>query len=237
MPSVGQICKLLLACKERYPQMFLPLLISFSIGTRISETLGLKYEDVDFTNHRIYIERQIGRNIDNTGIYDGVGCVQELRTKSINGVREIPAPDFLIDEIILARARYERLKASEDFQDNGYICCKKSGIAFHRSSFRDGFRELLNHCSVSAFRWHDIRHIYATILKNNSVSLKAISVALGHSTEQLTEEVYIEKKNDYIDFSVINSFIKEVLPGNKAVGICPRDAYNDYVKKLLKKPD
>lgn len=129
------------------------------------------------------------------------------------------------------------MKTSEDFQDNGYICCKESGIAFHRSSFREDFRELLDHCNISAFRWHDIRHIYATILKNNSVSLKAISVALGHSTEQLTEEVYIEKKNDYIDFSVINSFIKEVLPGNKAVGICPRDAYNDYVKKLLKKPD
>ena len=52
---------------------------------------------------------------------------------------------------------------------------------------------LLEQAHLPYIRWHDLRHTYATILYNNNISLKAISSSLGHGSEQLTKQVYIEE--------------------------------------------
>ena len=55
--------------------------------------------------------------------------------KTHNSVREIPLADFVIDEIVLQRQRYNTLKADlgEDFHDLGYIVCQDNGLPRHRS--------------------------------------------------------------------------------------------------------
>ena len=60
--SVGQIQKLLFYCKKDYPDMYVPLLLSVTLGTRISETLALHYYDIDFTSLIVYINKQLGRS-------------------------------------------------------------------------------------------------------------------------------------------------------------------------------
>ena len=122
----------------------------------------------------------------------------------------------MIEEIFLARARYEKCKKNNsDFADFGFIFCDENGRPHHRSYVQKPFKRLLSECGISPFRWHDIRHIYATVLKNDNISLKAISTTLGHASTRITEDVYIEKspKNPVADCSsYINSFIEEVLP-------------------------
>lgn len=39
--------------------MYLPLLLSLTLGTRISETIGIRYSDIDFTSYTVYIETQL----------------------------------------------------------------------------------------------------------------------------------------------------------------------------------
>ena len=51
--------------------------------------------------------------------------------------------------------------------------------------------------------WHDLRHTYATLLKKNINNLKVISKLLGHSTVDMTEDVYIDDQRDIIDTSSI----------------------------------
>lgn len=62
--SVEEIKYLLYTCKENFQEMYLPLLLSLTIGTRISETIGLMYTDIDFTSETIYIRRQLGHDIN-----------------------------------------------------------------------------------------------------------------------------------------------------------------------------
>lgn len=61
--TVAEIKHLLYTCKNNFPELYLPLLLSLTIGTRVSETIGLLYSDVDFTSNTIYIRRQLGRDI------------------------------------------------------------------------------------------------------------------------------------------------------------------------------
>ena len=43
--------------------MYMPLLLALCIGTRISESIAIKYADIDFTAGTIYIRRQIGHKL------------------------------------------------------------------------------------------------------------------------------------------------------------------------------
>ncbi|MDO5410126.1 MAG: hypothetical protein Q4F21_06680 [Lachnospiraceae bacterium] len=45
----------------------MPLLLTLTTGTGISETIALKYTDVDFTLKILYIDKQLGRSIDHEG--------------------------------------------------------------------------------------------------------------------------------------------------------------------------
>ena len=68
----------------------MPLLLSLILGTRISETIALKYSDIDFRNKTLLLTRQLGYYID---AEDGEKKVREIDPKTANGYRLIPIPD------------------------------------------------------------------------------------------------------------------------------------------------
>ena len=77
----------------------------------------------------------------------------------------------MLDEILLKRAQYQKLKREiPDFRDNDYICCRINGESYTRTSFGRQFHSLLCMCGLPNIHWHDLRHIYASVLKNNSES-------------------------------------------------------------------
>lgn len=77
-------------CKEYFPELYMPLLLSLILGTRISETIALKYSDIDFRNKTLLLTRQLGYYID---AEDGEKKVREIDPKTANGYRLIPIPD------------------------------------------------------------------------------------------------------------------------------------------------
>ncbi|HJJ90185.1 MAG TPA: site-specific integrase [Methanocorpusculum sp.] len=213
--TLNQVKLLLYTCKENFHDLYLPLLLSLTIGTRISETIGLKYEDVDFTAQTIYIRRQLGRNITDT---DGQNLVtQKLDTKTPNGVRAIPVPDWVIDELLVKRAWYERQKKLvPDFQDNDYILCHCNGRPFNRSSFGRDFHKLTCMCGLPETHWHDLRHMYATVLKNNKVNMKAVSEFLGHHSSDFTENAYIYQDEVAYDCTILTEVWENCRPKSRA---------------------
>ncbi len=67
------------------------------------------------------------------------------------------------------------------------------------------FKHVLELCDINPddYCWHDLRHTYATLLKKNINNLKVISKLLGHSTVDMTEDVYFDDQRDIIDTSSI----------------------------------
>lgn len=86
--TLQQVTIMLYLCKQEEPKIFIALLLALTAGLRISEIIAIKYEDIDFGNHEIYIERQLGRSTKNEGLEDGKLLTQELRTKTRNSVEE-----------------------------------------------------------------------------------------------------------------------------------------------------
>jgi len=68
--ALQQVTIMLYLCKQEEPKIFIALLLALTAGLRISEIIAIKYEDIDFGNHEIYIERQLGRSTKNEGLED-----------------------------------------------------------------------------------------------------------------------------------------------------------------------
>lgn len=225
--SVEQIKFMLYICRENFRDMYMPLLLSVTIGTRISETIGLMYSDVDFSSKTIYIRRQLGRSIDDDS--DDNLVTKQVKPKTRNGVRSIPAPGWIIDELMVKRAWYEKQKQFvPDFQDLSYICCHCDGTPFHRKAFGDDFHQLLAMCGLPEIHWHDLRHIYASTLKSNAVNMKAVSEFLGHYSPDFTEDVYIHQNEVAYDCRIMSEVWENIRPvkeqkGDKKALIIPLD--------------
>ncbi len=227
--SMDQIKYALYICKMQYPEMFMPFLLSLTIGTRISETIALKYSDIDFTNCIISVSRQLGKSMnENKDIYYG-----EVKPKTKNGIRKIPLPKWVIDEIIVHRASYEKKKnESSDFFDYDYICCKDNGHPYHRSSMNKWFKSLLKECDFEDIHWHDLRHIYATTLKNSEINIKAISNYMDHSKPTFTESVYIAKEDKINDCTILSHVWNEIqTEEKKSIDIIPNIDLKFFIPK------
>jgi site-specific recombinase XerD len=60
---------------------------------------------------------------------------------------------------------------------------KPSGLELH--SCRKWFEKCLAKAAICDFRWHDLRHTFATRLRRNGVSLEDIAELLDHSIPDL----------------------------------------------------
>lgn len=201
--TIDTIKLVLIRCREDFPDIYMPVLLSLMLGTRVSETLAIKYQDIDFTSKTVYISKQIGYKWDTETFLPQKG---EITTKSQNGNRFIPLPDWVAEEIILKRTWYEEMKTKvPTFQDLDYICCRHDGTPYYRAYWAKQFKTLMDMCGLSA-HWHDMRHVYATMLKNNSLNVKAISKFLGHATPAFTEDVYITQKETAYDCTVLEKY-------------------------------
>lgn len=170
--------------------------------------LAIKYADIDFSDKTLHISRQQGKE------YDPVSKTvisTEVKQKSYSSNRYIPLPDWVVEEIIVKRAWYEKMRAENpDFHDNDYIICRENGDAYYRTYFGKLLTPLLVMCGFEHIRWHDLRHIYATTLQNNSVNLKAISEFLGYASPEFSEEVYIMKKEVVWDCTILTKNWEEI---------------------------
>jgi len=201
--NLDTIKMVLIRCKEDFPDIYLPVLLSLMLGTRVSETLVLKYQDIDFISKTVYISKQIGYQWDKKTL---TPQKSEIETKTENGNRFVPLPDWVAEEIIVKRTWYEDMRERvPGFQDLDYICCRHDGTPYYRAYWGKQFKTLMNMCGLSA-HWHDMRHVYATMLKNNSLNVKAISKFLGHARPEFTEDVYITQKEVAYDCTVLEKY-------------------------------
>jgi site-specific recombinase XerD len=71
------------------------------------------------------------------------------------------------------------------------IILSKSNCKLSRHQVRDRCLQIAKKAGIPQFGPHSLRHYFATTLLKRGVSLKNVSLLLGHSSVQITETVYI----------------------------------------------
>ena len=133
--------------KSKDTPIHMQVLLNVLMGLRRSEINGVKYSDVDYINHTLKVERQLGR-IHNTVKEDFAPKTftkQEVGLKTRSSYREISIPDYVFEAILKEWRIYEknRNRRKEEFQDLDYICCSTLGRARSKGFHCKYYKQLL----------------------------------------------------------------------------------------------
>jgi integrase len=82
----------------------------------------------------------------------------------------------------VARAALQTLRELGD--SLGYVCPRHQGPQSRDA--REWFNQVLNQAKIQNFRWHDLRHTFASRLVMAGVPLRAVQVLLGHKRIETT---------------------------------------------------
>lgn len=163
------------------------ILISLLYGLRIGEICALKWCDIDFKSNLIHVNKTIQRIY----IKQNKGSISKIIItvpKTKNAIRDIPISDKFA--VILSKMQKD---------ENNYIITGNNNYVEPRS-YRNYFSNLLKKLNFKNFKFHSLRHTFATNCIELGTNYKTVSELLGHSNINTTLNLYVhpsfsEKKN------------------------------------------
>ena len=173
----------------------LGILLSLCLGLRLGEVCGLKWSDFDFENNCVYIQRSIERIPDNDS---GVNKTQLIVTepKTAASFRILPIP---------SRLRSILLEMRDDH--NEFVIPGKTHKYIDPRTLQYSYKNTLTRCELRDIHYHSLRHTFATRCIESGMDVKSLSEILGHSSVNITLNIYVHSSLEYKQKQIDNVFI------------------------------
>ncbi|WP_455538746.1 tyrosine-type recombinase/integrase [Terrisporobacter sp.] len=167
--------------KCRGTSLELPINIASGLGLRVSEILGLTWNNIDFNDFTITVEKITTRD-------EGKVILKEPKTES--SVRTITAPKEII--LMLKQLKKDRLaaKLKGEKSHRELIFYDKNLEPIAPDVISKKFKYFLEANNLKHIRFHDLRHSHVTMLIDAKVPIKVISERVGHSSVNTTLNIY-----------------------------------------------
>jgi integrase len=180
---LGDLAELLdkVRADERLRQLDMVDVVEFIAGTgmRISEVLGLAWEDVDLEASTVTIRANVVR-------VTGVGLIRQDHSKTDAGGRRIQVPASVVGMLVERRV-------SGGPNVHGLVFPTILGnMRDPRNSARD-WAEARERLELPGYTFHSFRKTVATALDQAGLSARDIAEYLGHADPSLTMSVYMSK--------------------------------------------
>jgi integrase len=154
-------------------------------GMRRGELLALRWSDVDMDNGEINI--RMSRTWQK-----GKGWVMG-ETKTRTSKRTIPIPPSLVLELRKTKAAQlrERLQTPEEEWKGGeMVFLGEKGGPVVGGFMNKQLTRILRENNLPHLRFHDLRHLHATLLLRDGCQAKQVQQAMGHSSVAITLGLY-----------------------------------------------
>ena len=182
------------SCRHRYG-VFIRL--ALSTGMRIGEIVGLRWDDIDFTNRILFVRSTLNR----LPTVDGESKTQLFvgTPKTKNGRRFIPLFDAIISDLADWRKTQEAdaQLAQSAYENTGYVVTNEFGKPIELRTFRDHYIRILKAAGLPHFTFHALRHTFATRAIEQGMDVKALSKILGHASVGFTLDTYAHLLDDH----------------------------------------
>ena len=189
-------------------------MLLYHTGMRISEALGLTWQDIDFAKKRINLWRQIKYRSKRGWFF------QTLKTKSSE--RYILVDDYLLGE--LRRWQNQQAENEKKFgdgyvyiyrEDDGHVVRQSKGLLAPVAEkvslvcVREDGQMVLKESLTKVLRGeglnaHSFRHTHTTVLAETGVPAKAIAGRLGHANTTITQNLYMHNTEKLQEDAVAN---------------------------------
>lgn len=172
---------LAVASSDCYYSLFSLLITT---GLRPGEALALKWNDIDFLNGKLRIQRTLTRN---------GGSWVLLDPKTAKSKRTIPLPTSVVYELKAHRRKQaEQILITQGYNNQDFIFAGTIGEPLNEANIvKRHFKPLLAKAGLSrSIRLYDLRHTCATLLLAAGEHPKIVSERLGHSSITMTLDIY-----------------------------------------------
>jgi integrase len=156
--------------------------VALALGLRQGEALGLRWADIDFDARTMRVRCQLQR-IN--------GKLELVDVKTARGRRTIDLPDELLDTLRTHRVRQlEERIAAATWAESDLIFTTAIGTPLDRHNVTRYFQRILAQAGLPRQRFHDLRHLCASLLLAQGVPARVVMEILGHSGIQITLDTY-----------------------------------------------
>ena len=170
-------------CIQQNDLKSLGILICLNTGLRVGEVCALRWENIDFETRRIHVEKTIER------IYSK----EENKTiviidtpKSITSIRTIPINSKLYN--ILKQMKRKCTK-------NDFVLTGLSDHYVEPRNYQYNFKEILKKSKIKRYKFHTLRHTFATNCIEAGMDIKSLSEILGHADVSITLNIYVHSSD------------------------------------------
>lgn len=157
-------------------------IINLDTGLRTSEILALEWDDIDFEEGKIIVNKNLVhiKNRKDNSTVRKLHLQDSSKTK--NSTRIIPLTQRSIKLL-------RELKLKQQALSN-VIFCSKAGSYLTPRNYARAFQKVLKKANIEMCSPHTMRHTFATRLFEAGVPAKTISLLLGHASVAFTLDTY-----------------------------------------------
>lgn len=161
------------------------IILTVFTGVRLGELMGLEWQDIDFKNGIISINRS-SQYLSDMGVFTKV-------PKTESSIREIAIPEFIISLLDEYKLWYEEQKSiyNELWNDSNRLFVQADGKPMHPSTISKWFVKYVGQIGLPVINFHGLRHTNASLLVAQNIDIAIISARLGHAQISTTLNFYV----------------------------------------------
>ena len=197
-------------------RMGVPTLLLLYCGLRRGELIALTWNDISIKNKNVTANK--------AAVY-GKNQGEVKGPKSQSGVRTIPIPDTILDNVKHARKNAQ----------SAMVCPAADGSMMSETAFKRAWASYLHYLNLQAggkiasrsrakltvidnLTPHMFRHTYATMLYNAGVDIKSAQRFLGHSDINVTLKIYthLSEQKEQEAIAALNRHLSEKETGKNS---------------------
>lgn len=186
------------SANKKYKRYVVMYQIELELGLRLSELLGLTWDDIDFDKKRISINHQLQyRTIEGKAKF----YISKLKTEG--SYRDIPMTDTVYQLFRQQQKIWLQTPKDSEFEVDGYsnfvFISNRTGRVIYHTSVRRQLNDVsaLPQINVKLphIKPHMLRHTMCTRMAETGIQLEVLMRAMGHVKMDTLTEVY-----DHVDY-------------------------------------
>lgn len=184
LPPMSRDSVRLLIDAARGTRLEAPVALAAVSGLRRGEVLALRWRNVDLDKRSLYVVESLEQTLAHG--------VRFKPPKSRSSKRVVPLSPECV-KLLRSHKRAQdavKARAGSAYSDNDLLFPNPDGTPWPPNSFTSAFGKLSTLVGHRGFRFHDLRHAFASITLADGVSIKEVQSLMGHSSPTVTLSVY-----------------------------------------------
>ena len=186
--------------EARADREYYPLLLTLArTGVRPGEAMALQWDDLDFSNREILIERALSAG--------------QIGTTKTGGVRRVDMSQTLAETLSQLFIEREKETLRRKWAEiPPWVFINRQGKPLDDSRLRKRFARILRRADLSGHRVYDLRHTFATLLLAKGTPITYVAAQLGHAKPTTTLQWYAHWLPRADDKGFVDSLDSPALP-------------------------